>query len=77
MPPGFTRESEIERLSQRRNCRRHRINPSRRSIYTMAANRSGLQLSTLRNIALAWVFTLPAAAVLSGGLYWLFNSLVK
>ncbi len=44
---------------------------------TMAANKSGLQLSTLRNIALAWVFTLPAAAALSGGLFWLFNSFVK
>ncbi len=29
---------------------------------TMAANKSGLQMSTLRDIALAWVFTLPAAA---------------
>ncbi len=28
---------------------------------TMAANRSGLQMSTIRNIAAAWVFTLPAA----------------
>lgn len=44
---------------------------------TMAANKSGLQTSTLRDIALAWVFTLPAAAVLSGLLYWLFNLLVK
>jgi PiT family inorganic phosphate transporter len=44
---------------------------------TMAANRSGLQLSTIRDIALAWVFTLPAAALLSGGLFWLFNSLVS
>jgi len=43
---------------------------------TMAANRSGLQTSTLRDIALAWVFTLPAAAILSGVLYWLFNMLV-
>ncbi len=33
---------------------------------TMAANQSGLQMSTLRDIALAWIFTLPAAAVLSG-----------
>ena len=33
---------------------------------TMAANKSGLQLSTIRNIAAAWVFTLPAAALLSG-----------
>jgi PiT family inorganic phosphate transporter len=44
---------------------------------TMAANNSGLQLVTLRNIALAWFFTLPAAALLSGGLYWLFNMFVK
>ena len=40
---------------------------------TMAANRSGLQLSTIRNIAAAWVFTLPAAALLSGLLFWLFR----
>jgi PiT family inorganic phosphate transporter len=43
---------------------------------TMAANRSGLQMSTIRDIALAWIFTLPAAAVLSGCLFWLFNKLV-
>ncbi|AXC14025.1 Low-affinity inorganic phosphate transporter [Acidisarcina polymorpha] len=41
---------------------------------TMAANGSGLQMSTLRNIAIAWVFTLPAAAVLSGILFWIFNT---
>src|SRR5207245_4821581 len=35
---------------------------------TMAANGSGLQLSTIRNIALAWVLTLPMAMVLSVGL---------
>ncbi|MDE1176021.1 MAG: inorganic phosphate transporter [Edaphobacter sp.] len=40
---------------------------------TMAANRSGLQLSTIRDIAMAWVFTLPAAALLSGSLFWIFN----
>ena len=40
---------------------------------TMAANRSGLQISTIRNIAAAWVFTLPAAALLSGTLFWLFR----
>jgi PiT family inorganic phosphate transporter len=40
---------------------------------TMAANRSGIQLATIRNIAAAWVFTLPAAALLSGTLYWLFQ----
>ena len=42
---------------------------------TMAANRSGLQLSTIRNIAAAWVFTLPAAALLSGLLFWAFDSI--
>ena len=36
---------------------------------TMAANGSGLQLSTIRNIALAWVFTLPAAALLAAGIF--------
>jgi inorganic phosphate transporter, PiT family len=40
---------------------------------TMAANRSGLQMATLRNLAVAWVLTLPAAIVLSGSLYWLFR----
>jgi inorganic phosphate transporter, PiT family len=40
---------------------------------TMAANKSGLQMSTIRDIAMAWVFTLPAAALLSAGLFWLFN----
>jgi inorganic phosphate transporter, PiT family len=44
---------------------------------TMAANKSGLQMSTIRDIALAWVFTLPAAALLSGGLFWLFNTIAK
>jgi PiT family inorganic phosphate transporter len=44
---------------------------------TMAANRSGLQRTTLRNIGMAWVFTLPAAAVLSGSLYWLFSLLAR
>src|SRR5580698_1100586 len=42
---------------------------------TMAANRSGLQMSTLRNIAAAWVFTLPAAAGLSGSLFYLFSQM--
>ncbi len=37
---------------------------------TMMANGSGLQMSTIRNIALAWVVTLPAAAVLAGALFW-------
>jgi PiT family inorganic phosphate transporter len=42
---------------------------------TMAANGSGLHLSTIRNIAAVWVFTLPSAALLSGLLYWLFRSI--
>ena len=42
---------------------------------TMVANGSGLRLSTVRNIAAGWVFTLPAAALLSGVLYWLFRSI--
>jgi PiT family inorganic phosphate transporter len=37
---------------------------------TMLANGSGLQLSTIRNIALAWIFTLPAAALLAAGLFY-------
>jgi PiT family inorganic phosphate transporter len=39
---------------------------------TMAANRSGLQMQTLRNLLMAWVLTLPAAILLSGCLYWIF-----
>ena len=42
---------------------------------TMAANKSGLQMSTIRNLAMAWVLTLPVAIVLSGSLYWLFSHL--
>jgi PiT family inorganic phosphate transporter len=44
---------------------------------TMAANKSGLQMSTIRDIAMAWVFTLPAAALLSAGLFWVFNAIAK
>jgi PiT family inorganic phosphate transporter len=40
---------------------------------TMAANRSGIQLSTVRNLALAWILTLPVAMLLSGSLFWLFS----
>jgi PiT family inorganic phosphate transporter len=36
---------------------------------TMMANGSGLQWSTVKSIALAWVLTLPAAALLSGALF--------
>jgi PiT family inorganic phosphate transporter len=42
---------------------------------TMAANGSGLQMSTLRNIGLAWVLTLPAAMLLSGSLFFVFSQI--
>jgi len=38
---------------------------------TMAANGSGLQWGTVRNLLLAWVLTLPVAMALSASLYWL------
>ena len=41
---------------------------------TMAANRSGLQWATVRNLAMAWVLTLPASMVLSGFLFWGFKN---
>ncbi len=40
---------------------------------TMAANHSGLQMATLRNLLMAWVLTLPVAILLSGCLYWFFR----
>jgi len=43
---------------------------------TMAANGSGLQVATLRNLAIAWVLTLPASVLLSGTLYYLLTRLV-
>jgi len=42
---------------------------------TMAANNSGLQWGTVRNLAMAWVLTLPISIVLAGGLFWLFRSI--
>ena len=42
---------------------------------TMAANRSGLQMSTVRNLLMAWVLTLPASIILAGTLFWLFRRL--
>lgn len=38
---------------------------------TMAANRSGVQLDTVKKIFLAWVCTLPSTAILSGLLFML------
>ncbi|MGX1789362.1 inorganic phosphate transporter [Bosea sp. NPDC055332] len=42
---------------------------------TMAANRSGLQMSTVRNMLMAWVLTLPCAIALSGTLFILFRQI--
>jgi PiT family inorganic phosphate transporter len=42
---------------------------------TMMANRSGLQMSTVRNLLLAWVLTLPISIMLSGGLFYAFSHL--
>jgi PiT family inorganic phosphate transporter len=43
---------------------------------TMAANGSGLQWSTVRSIASAWVLTLPAAMAIAGGLYFILRHLI-
>jgi phosphate/sulfate permease len=37
---------------------------------TMWANKSGIQASTVRDIALAWILTLPVAMTLSASCYW-------
>jgi inorganic phosphate transporter, PiT family len=42
---------------------------------TMAANRTGLQGSTVRNLAMAWVLTLPVAMMLSGFLFYFFRQI--
>jgi PiT family inorganic phosphate transporter len=42
---------------------------------TMAANHSGLQWATVRNLAMAWVLTLPASMMLAGFLFWGFRHL--
>jgi inorganic phosphate transporter, PiT family len=40
---------------------------------TMAANHSGLQWGTVRNLLMAWVLTLPASIMLAGFLFWAFR----
>jgi inorganic phosphate transporter, PiT family len=40
---------------------------------TMAANHSGLQGATIRNLAMAWILTLPVAMMLSGFLFYFFR----
>jgi PiT family inorganic phosphate transporter len=42
---------------------------------TMLANHSGLQWSTVRNLLMAWVLTLPVAMMLSGFLFWTFRNI--
>ncbi|MFO1057046.1 MAG: inorganic phosphate transporter [Dongiaceae bacterium] len=42
---------------------------------TMAANGSGLQWRTMRQLLMAWVLTLPASIVIAGALFWLFRHL--
>ncbi len=44
---------------------------------TMAANRTGLQWATVRNLLMAWVLTLPVSVVLSGSLFWAFSRLTR
>jgi inorganic phosphate transporter, PiT family len=42
---------------------------------TMAANHSGLQWGTIRNLLMAWVLTLPVAMMLSGFLFYAFRQI--
>ena len=42
---------------------------------TMVANGSGMQWSTVRSIAMAWVLTLPAAMIMSGALFVIFRQI--
>jgi PiT family inorganic phosphate transporter len=44
---------------------------------TMAANKSGLQWATVRNLMMAWVLTLPVSMFLSGFLFWLFRTIAN
>jgi len=45
---------------------------------TMAANRSGLQMETLRNLLLAWVLTLPVTVLLGAGIFaFVLNVLIR
>ncbi len=41
------------------------------------ASGAGLQAATIRNMALAWILTLPAVMALAGGLYWVFLSIAR
>ncbi len=43
---------------------------------TMAANGSGVQMGTIRNLLMAWVLTLPCAILLSGTLYFVLRQVL-
>ncbi|XXN65907.1 inorganic phosphate transporter PitA [Enterobacter ludwigii] len=43
---------------------------------TMLVDGGGLQSRTIKNIAMAWVFTLPVCILLSGSLYWIALKLI-
>jgi PiT family inorganic phosphate transporter len=43
---------------------------------TMWADQWGIQAGTVREIAPAWILTLPVAMCLAGGLYWIFTLFV-
>lgn len=43
---------------------------------TMAGNGSGLQWATVRDLVMAWVLTLPASILLSGGLYFALSAVI-
>jgi PiT family inorganic phosphate transporter len=43
----------------------------------MAANGSGVQMGTIKNLLLAWVLTLPCAIILSGSLYFILHHLLQ
>src|SRR5581483_11914351 len=42
---------------------------------TMMANHSGLQWGTVRNLAMAWILTLPVSILLAGTLFFIFRKL--
>jgi phosphate/sulfate permease len=42
---------------------------------TMAANHTGLQWGTVRNLCMAWVLTLPVSMMLAGFLFWGFRNI--
>ena len=44
---------------------------------TMAANHSGLQWATVRNLLVAWMLTLPVSICLSALLFWAFRTIAQ